>query len=71
MNKKAKSVVRPFKSVSMAVAYLIPRGTPVSVPKEVVHALDNAVQTIYQSLQGGGVIERQLKRFNYTVHGVA
>ncbi|MET3134959.1 hypothetical protein AAKU55_005262 [Oxalobacteraceae bacterium GrIS 1.11] len=51
------------------VGYLIPRGKPFSVPAEVVHALDNCVQTIYESLPGGETRERRLKRFNYTVHG--
>lgn len=51
------------------VGYLIPRGMRVSVPIEVVHVLDNAVQKIYEPLANGDVRQRELKRFNYTVHG--
>lgn len=50
------------------VGYQIKRGKAVSIPVEVLHALDNAVQTIYDTLPSGQVIERSLKRFNYTVH---
>ncbi|WP_157407085.1 hypothetical protein [Janthinobacterium sp. CG3] len=51
------------------VGYLIPRGMRVSVPVEVVHVLDNAVQRIYEPLKNGEMRPRELKRFNYTVHG--
>lgn len=51
------------------VGYQIKRGSRVSLPVEVVHVLDNSVQTIYESQPNGDTRTRQLKRFNYTVHG--
>jgi hypothetical protein len=53
------------------VGYQIPRGKPFNVPVEVVHVLENAVQTIYEPVEGGETRERTLKRFNFTVHGPA
>lgn len=53
------------------VGYQIPRGKPFSVPVEVVHVLENSVQTIYEPIEGGETRERALKRFNFTVHGKA
>lgn len=51
------------------VGYQIKRGEPVLIPIEVLHALDNCVETTYESMPNGETRERQLKRFNYTVHG--
>jgi len=44
----------------------IPRDIKVNVPIEVLYQLDNATQTIYESIAGGGVQEREVKRFSYT-----
>lgn len=49
--------------------YQIPRGKPFSIPIEVLHVLDNSVQTIYESMPNGETRQRTLKRFNYTNHG--
>jgi|GEM_PF-2238750 len=46
----------------------MPRGIRVSVPAEVVHILENAEQTVYDTTKGK-TVERQIKRFSYTVHG--
>lgn len=44
----------------------IPRGKPVSLPVEAVHILDNATQTVYETV-GGKSVEREVPRFAYTV----
>lgn len=46
----------------------IPRGKRVSLPAEAVHVLENAVQTVYESIDGKSV-EREVPRFSYIVHG--
>ena len=50
-------------------AYQIPRGQQVIVPVEVMSVLDNSVMTLYDTKQGGGQVERKVKRFAYTVLG--
>ena len=49
------------------VAYQIKRGVEVEVPSEVVHVLENAVTTVFEPLKEGGVRERNVKRFNFSV----
>jgi hypothetical protein len=47
---------------------LIPRGIKVEIADELKHALDNAVYSVYEGAKDGSTKERQVKRFNYTVH---
>jgi hypothetical protein len=47
---------------------LIPRGIKVEIAEELKHALDNAVYSVYEGAKDGSTKERQVKRFNYTVH---
>lgn len=53
-----------FVSVN-GVGYQIPRGKSVRVPVEVLHVLDNSVQTIVESLANGKTRDRKLRRFNH------
>lgn len=48
-------------------AYQIKRGVEVEVPYGVVHVLENAVITQFDPLKEGGVRERNVKRFNFSV----
>lgn len=47
--------------------YQIPRGKPVIVPVEVLGVLQDAVMSVYDTKQGGGQVERQVKRYAYSV----
>lgn len=51
------------------VAYQIPRGVRVPAPVEVIHVLNNAVVTHYQSRPGGQTEERNVPRFPFSDHG--
>jgi len=49
--------------------YQIPRGTPVEVPVEVLHVLENAKVTTYApGKQPGEFIERTTHRFAFSAH---
>lgn len=49
--------------------YQIPRGTPVDVPEEVLHVLENAKVTSYSpSKVPGEFIERTTHRFAFSAH---
>ncbi|MEO8296345.1 MAG: hypothetical protein ABI574_00915 [Burkholderiales bacterium] len=48
--------------------YQIPRGKPVEVPAEVYQILLDAKQTLFQSVAGGGVVERVVQRFAFSAH---
>lgn len=48
-------------------AYQIKRGVEVEVPYGVVHVLENAMITQFDPLKEGGVRERNVKRFNFSV----
>lgn len=49
--------------------YQIPRGTPVDVPVEVLHVLENAKVTSYSpSKNPGEFIERTTHRFAFSAH---
>lgn len=52
------------------VGFNIPRDTAVAVPVEIVTQLDNAMQTIYEGIEGGGTREREVKRFSTTVRPI-
>jgi len=52
-------------------AYLIKREHEVSLPREVMHALENARQTVFESGAEGRVLPRQVGRFSYTLLGDA
>lgn len=52
------------------VGFNIPRDTPVDVPIEVIQQLDNAVQVVYEGIEGGGTREREVKRFSTTVRAL-
>jgi hypothetical protein len=61
----------PFVFVSVnGYAYSIRRGFEVEVPKSVVHALENAVQTkMYQDVDSGEITYKNVPRFNYRIIG--
>lgn len=59
-----------FVSVN-GVGYQIPRDVRSSIPVEVLHALENCVQDIHESLPTGEMKRRSLRRFNFIVHGQA
>lgn len=49
--------------------YQIPRGTPVEVPVEVLHVLENAKVTTYSpSKEPGEFIERTTHRYAFSTH---
>jgi hypothetical protein len=48
-------------------AYQIPRGTPQSLPVEVLQIIKDAKTTIYQAMPGGQVGERTVQRFAFSV----
>jgi hypothetical protein len=50
--------------------YQVPRDTPVNVPVELLHILNNAVQTVYEA-NGNGARARDVKRFAFTSRLVA
>lgn len=49
--------------------YQVPRDTPVEVPVELLHILENAVQTVYEA-NGNTTRARQVKRFSYNARPV-
>jgi hypothetical protein len=49
--------------------YQIPRGTPVEVPEEVLHVLENAKVTTYSpSKNPGEFVERTTHRYAFSAH---
>ncbi len=48
-------------------AFQIPRGTPQSIPVEVLEILKNAKSSIYHAGPGGALIERVTQRFAFSV----
>lgn len=44
----------------------IPRDTPVIVAQEVLDQLKNCKMTVYESIDGGKMIEREVQRFSFT-----
>lgn len=49
----------------------IPRGIPVNLPIEAVEILDNATQVVYEHDKASGkMLEREVKRFAYTVRPI-
>jgi hypothetical protein len=44
----------------------IPRDTPVHVPQEVVDQLANCMETQYESIEGGKVVEREVRRYAFS-----
>jgi hypothetical protein len=49
--------------------YQVPRGTPVEVPEELVHILENAKVTTFHPAKGPGeFVERTANRFAFSVH---
>ncbi len=50
-------------------AYLIKREHEVSLPREVLHAVENARQTVFEPGPEGKVLPRQVSRFAYSVLG--
>ncbi len=52
-------------------AYLIKREHEVSLPREVLHAVENARQTMFEPGPEGKVMPRQVSRFAYTLLGDA
>ena len=46
-------------------AWQIPRGVPVKVPEEILEALDNAVQTVYEQVDKA-MVPREVRRFPYS-----
>lgn len=48
-------------------AYQIPRGSPQSVPREVLEVLQNARSTLMTNAPGGAIIERVIPRFAFSV----
>lgn len=49
------------------VMYLIPRGMVIDLPDEVVGVLRDAITTVTMPAPGGGVIERNVPRYNFQV----
>lgn len=47
--------------------YLLKFDEPVSVPRELLSVLDEAVQTKVIPVDGGGFVERSFKRFPYRI----
>ena len=45
----------------------IPRGVACRVPVEVIEVLENATMVVYEPTAAGQNIEREVKRFSYTV----
>ncbi len=49
----------------------IKRNTEVTVPQCVISALANCVETRFEPVEkGGGVVERQVRRFSYSAHPI-
>lgn len=57
-----------FVSVN-GIGYQIPRDVRSTVPVEVMHALENCVLDINESLPNGDSKKKLLRRFNFTNHG--
>lgn len=50
-------------------AYLIKREHEVDLPREVLHAVENARQTVFEPGSEGRVLPRRVSRFAYSVLG--
>lgn len=50
-------------------AYQIPRDVPVDIPYELLQVFEDANTRIINTNTKGGTTERNVKRFNYSVHG--